>query len=159
MFKKCSQSLEKLLLFSFFKSFKVISLFSYQGSFRLFSSNSFCIISKLSSLVKNFFNLFLLCSFDFFLSRSRQLVYIITWFYVCQHIFSIFWKFFMLSFFAKPKRRRGDLNPRAAVNDLHPFQGCPFGQLGYFSMLCPNLIQIRTIYTYCYRLTIKNQSA
>ena len=31
------------------------------------------------------------------------------------------------------ERRRRDLNPRAAVNDLHPFQGCPFGQLGYFS--------------------------
>ena len=31
------------------------------------------------------------------------------------------------------QRRRRDLNPRAAVNDLHPFQGCPFGQLGYFS--------------------------
>ena len=30
-------------------------------------------------------------------------------------------------------RRRRDLNPRAAINDLHPFQGCPFGQLGYFS--------------------------
>ena len=27
------------------------------------------------------------------------------------------------------------MNPRAAVNDLHPFQGCPFGQLGYFSEL------------------------
>ena len=27
------------------------------------------------------------------------------------------------------------MNPRAAVNDLHPFQGCPFGQLGYFSKL------------------------
>ena len=26
------------------------------------------------------------------------------------------------------------MNPRAAVNDLHPFQGCPFGQLGYFSV-------------------------
>ena len=26
------------------------------------------------------------------------------------------------------------MNPRAAVNDLHPFQGCPFGQLGYFSI-------------------------
>ncbi len=26
------------------------------------------------------------------------------------------------------------MNPRAAINDLHPFQGCPFGQLGYFSM-------------------------
>ena len=24
------------------------------------------------------------------------------------------------------------MNPRAAINDLHPFQGCPFGQLGYF---------------------------
>ena len=67
--------ISSLLFLVFFKSFKVISLFSYQGSFRLFSSNSFCIISKLSSLVKNFFNLFLLCSFDFFLSRSRQLVY------------------------------------------------------------------------------------
>ena len=27
------------------------------------------------------------------------------------------------------------MNPRAAINDLHPFQGCPFGQLGYFSIL------------------------
>ena len=31
------------------------------------------------------------------------------------------------------ERRRRDLNPRAAVNDLLPFQGSPFGQLGYFS--------------------------
>ena len=30
-------------------------------------------------------------------------------------------------------RRRRDLNPRAAINDLLPFQGSPFGQLGYFS--------------------------
>ncbi len=30
------------------------------------------------------------------------------------------------------------MNPRAAINDLHPFQGCPFGQLGYFSM--PDLL-------------------
>jgi hypothetical protein len=27
------------------------------------------------------------------------------------------------------------LNPRAAINDLLPFQGSPFGQLGYFSRL------------------------
>ena len=33
------------------------------------------------------------------------------------------------------KRRRRDLNPRAAINDLLPFQGSPFGQLGYFSKL------------------------
>ena len=32
------------------------------------------------------------------------------------------------------------MNPRAAINDLHPFQGCPFGQLGYFSTL---LLRIR----------------
>ena len=31
-------------------------------------------------------------------------------------------------------RRRRDLNPRAATNDLLPFQGSPFSQLGYFSM-------------------------
>lgn len=28
------------------------------------------------------------------------------------------------------QRRRRDLNPRAAINDLHPFQGCPFSLLG-----------------------------
>ena len=33
------------------------------------------------------------------------------------------------------KRRRRDLNPRAATNDLLPFQGSPFGQLGYFSKM------------------------
>ena len=32
------------------------------------------------------------------------------------------------------ERRRRDLNPRAAINDLLPFQGSPFGQLGYFSI-------------------------
>ena len=31
------------------------------------------------------------------------------------------------------ERRKRDLNPRAAINDLLPFQGSPFGQLGYFS--------------------------
>ena len=52
------------------------------------------------------------------------------------------------------QRRRRDLNPRAAINDLHPFQGCPFGQLGYFSTeihmpeshggeVCLHLIQLR----------------
>ena len=27
------------------------------------------------------------------------------------------------------------MNPRAATNDLLPFQGSPFGQLGYFSKM------------------------
>ena len=46
--------------------------------------------------------------------------------------------FFEVFYFFKTqnlKRRRRDLNPRAAINDLLPFQGSPFGQLGYFSKL------------------------
>ena len=39
------------------------------------------------------------------------------------------------------KRRRWDLNPCAAVNDLLPFQGSPFGQLGYFSK-CPRSVTL-----------------
>ncbi len=38
-------------------------------------------------------------------------------------------------FVFKVLRRRRDLNPRAAINDLLPFQGSPFGQLGYFSLV------------------------
>ena len=38
------------------------------------------------------------------------------------------------------------MNPRAAVNDLHPFQGCPFGQLGYFSKCEPlNIPAMRVV--------------
>ena len=54
----------------------------------------------------------------------RQLVYFTTSFSMCQALFSSFFKL---------ERRRRDLNPRAAINDLLPFQGSPFGQLGYFS--------------------------
>ena len=35
------------------------------------------------------------------------------------------------------------MNPRAAINDLHPFQGCPFGQLGYFSTMPEYKINIQ----------------
>ncbi len=33
------------------------------------------------------------------------------------------------------QRRRRDLNPRAAINDLHPFQGCLFNHLSTSPML------------------------
>ena len=46
--------------------------------------------------------------------------------YRCQELFC--------NFSAFTERRRRDLNPRAATNDLLPFQGSPFGQLGYFSI-------------------------
>ena len=46
-----------------------------------------------------------------------------------------FFEVFYFFKFQNLKRRRRDLNPRAAINDLLPFQGSPFGQLGYFSKL------------------------
>ena len=52
-----------------------------------------------------------------------ELLYFIVFVIFCQVLF--FKKFV--------ERRKRDLNPRAAVNDLLPFQGSPFGQLGYFS--------------------------
>jgi hypothetical protein len=39
---------------------------------------------------------------------------------------------------ADAKRRKRDLNPRAAINDLLPFQGSPFDHLG-ISPMCPIL--------------------
>ena len=66
------------------------------------------------------------------LTILRQLVYFISFPTVCQELFQLFQNFFIQEVL---KRRRRDLNPRAAINDLLPFQGSPFGQLGYFSKL------------------------
>ena len=75
-------------------------------------------------------------SFCLSLSLASQLVYNSILFFCCQELFS---SFFDIIFSSQNrcyyKRRRRDLNPRAAVNDLLPFQGSPFGQLGYFSKL------------------------
>ena len=64
-----------------------------------------------------------------FLSLFRQLLDDITEVRICQELFLSFLNQFSV------KRRRRDLNPCAAINDLLPFQGSPFGQLGYFSKL------------------------
>ena len=53
--------------------------------------------------------------------------------FILSHIQVFVNNFFQISFSKKFERRRRDLNPRAAINDLLPFQGSPFGQLGYFS--------------------------
>ena len=45
------------------------------------------------------------------------------------------------------------MNPRAAINDLHPFQGCPFGQLGYFSIsTLPELLTEVRLIQFCQSL-------
>ena len=64
---------------------------------------------------------------DLCCSLGQQLVYFIKLICICQELFSTFFKV---------ERRRRDLNPRAAINDLLPFQGSPFSQLGYFSIVC-----------------------
>ena len=60
---------------------------------------------------------------------------------VCQQLFSK-----VLTFLIPPgtERRRRDLNPRAAINDLHPFQGCPFSLLG----TSPNSLTVKSIFCY-----------
>ena len=120
----------------------------FDSSFRL---------SHLSLFVNNFFNfLFLPYRFKFVLSTSclRQLIYISIYYLFCQDFFQTFFHparktflLFLTEFLHSKsllcmyhiismqyKRRRRDLNPRAATNDLLPFQGSPFGQLGYFSI-------------------------
>ena len=85
------------------------------------------------SLCQDFFNFFYFSS----LCHQQSDIHLIMPFVFCQHFFIFFLSFCLHSTTsdksAFDERRRRDLNPRAAVNDLHPFQGCPFGQLGYFS--------------------------
>ena len=47
-----------------------------------------------------------------------------------------FFNFFKKSLWSSFKRRRRDLNPRAAINDLLPFQGSPFSHLGTSPSSC-----------------------
>ena len=54
------------------------------------------------------------------------------------------------------KRRRRDLNPRAAVNDLLPFQGSPFGQLGYFSK-SPYLLKVVLVQIFIGNLSVERR--
>ena len=102
-----------------------VSLFSYQRSFSL----AVCLkqlyyyimlFSACQEVFSTFLKLFLFLS----CSNSGSLSYLP---HRCQELFSC-------NFSAFTERRRRDLNPRAATNDLLPFQGSPFGQLGYFSI-------------------------
>ena len=95
----------------------------------LFCSNS-DILSKSFRFVKYFFSSFWFRPRIIFYDSSTT-CFCVFWrtsvFYrICHLLSSTFFKKFV-------ERRKRDLNPRTAVNDLLPFQGSPFGQLGYFS--------------------------
>ena len=96
----------------------------------LLSCDSYIRLPHLFLLVNNFFHFFELLFFCFY--RSIKCSDIIPCFlFVCQHLFSTFFKFLYQHFtFPENKRRRRDLNPRTAINDLLPFQGSPFSHLG-----------------------------
>ena len=91
------------------------AILDYQISFRL------------STTFFTFLNFYFFCFY-----RSIKCSDIIPCFlFVCQHLFSTFFKFLYQHFtFPENKRRRRDLNPRTAINDLLPFQGSPFSHLG-----------------------------
>ena len=72
----------------------------------------------------------------------RQLVYFISFLTACQELFLIFLKFLTSR---KIKAEKEGFEPSRRVNDLLPFQGSPFGQLGYFSKL-PYLLSSSDIY-------------
>ena len=95
-------------------------------------STAYSFYQNVSAVSRTFFIFYFCCSVicgAIFILSCR------TWFV------NTFFHLFTLSFLFRQgfvkmhsdERRRRDLNPRAAINDLHPFQGCPFGQLGYFS--------------------------
>ena len=76
-----------------------------------------------------------LCQQLFLFSFSHPLFFLAVSLFIISLVQSVVKNFsnFFRHYFLPCERRRRDLNPRAAINDLHPFQGCPFGQLGYFS--------------------------
>ena len=60
-----------------------------------------------------------------------------------------FFIYFSKLFLFKRERRKRDLNPRAAVNDLLPFQGSPFSHLG----ISPKCLSM-TVLLNCCSLTL-----
>ena len=99
---------------NFLLEFSRLSYCSVIKVLTAFSEAACLVYHTLSSLSRTFFKFF------FYFSLL-----------VSETAFSFYQSSFYLSrTFLKSKRRRRDLNPRAAINDLHPFQGCPFSLLG-----------------------------
>ena len=105
-----------------------------------------CFVSFAATLIFYQSLLYLSSTFFVFFRLRPRIVWTIPWPSVffrirCCFFFDELLNFIALDSFCQVlfkkfiKRRKRDLNPRAAVNDLLPFQGSPFGQLGYFSTI------------------------
>ena len=98
----------------FFQNFRgCVLLFSYQGSCQFLTAQIFYHI--ILCLSRTFLIFYFSC-----LSLFRDSLYRLSQVFLLVNSF--------LSFYNR--RRRRDLNPRAAINDLLPFQGSPFNHLG-----------------------------
>ena len=81
-----------------------------------------CLSVQLSKFIALKFSIYL-CLRSFRVAHlSWRLDYNSTYQVLCQQLFSFYLE--------NIERRRRDLNPRAAINDLLPFQGSPFSRLG-----------------------------
>ena len=110
----------------------VLNFLKSKGPNQTFSFRIFRVLHTVQSLIFKV----LCCS----LSQTAHICY--HKLFCLSRTFSIFSKIFSFKKVLKinaetivSERRRRDLNPRAATNDLLPFQGSPFGQLGYFSKI------------------------
>ena len=99
------------------------------------SVDSLFIISLAFCFVKNFFILFF--KFFFICISNSDIISCL------QFPVNIF--FYLFFVFQKIKTEKEGFEPSRRVNDLLPFQGSPFGQLGYFSKL-PYLLSSSDIY-------------
>ena len=130
-----NQLLANLSLLLFFKDLSIVRFYDFKKNFR-----GMCFTVQLSKIVFRI----AVC--------LKQLCYYIMSFPACQELFSTFLKLFLFlscsnfgsisrlplscqelfsrNFSVFTERRRRDLNPRAAINDLLPFQGSPFSHLG-----------------------------
>ena len=111
--------------------FRVVSLFSYQGS-------ALSLLRQRKILYQISLTLSTLFYFHFVISLSRQQITSYQIHLVLSRLFLTFLSSkpsrkeptCFYDFMSLDKRRRRDLNPRAAINDLLPFQGSPFSHLG-----------------------------
>ena len=110
--------------FNFFQSYLVA-----------FQQQAYLYYHKLFRLSR-FFSILFLCRFSRISLNSLSFSFsLVKNFFILFRHFSVVFQLVKIPFLNSVlnKRRRRDLNPRAATNDLLPFQGSPFGQLGYFS--------------------------
>ena len=130
-----NQLLANLSLLLFFKDLSIVRFYDFKKNFR-----GMCFTVQLSKII------FLLCRLSqtasllyhvvFRLSRSFSTFLELFLFLSCGNFGSISYlplscqELFLRNFSVFTERRRRDLNPRAATNDLLPFQGSPFSHLG-----------------------------